>query len=70
MVILFGLHQENGGNKVARQPDSEDRKESRAIWVFVVLIALLMILASYGYFSGAWDEWNKNNGYEIGRPPG
>jgi len=68
-VTQFGLHRDIGIGKMTRRRDSEEKKENRAIWVFIALIALLMILASYGYFSGAWDEWNKNNGYEVGRPP-
>jgi hypothetical protein len=31
------------------------RKENRAIAVFLVIIAIIFILAAYGYFTGAWD---------------
>jgi uncharacterized membrane protein len=51
---------------VRRQNERETRKENRAIWFFIVLVALLLILASYGYFSGRWDEWS--SGYEVGKP--
>jgi cytochrome c oxidase assembly factor CtaG len=51
-----------------RLNEREGKKENMAIWVFVVIVALLLILASYGYFSGRWDEWNRSNGYEVGQP--
>jgi hypothetical protein len=38
-----------------RFPDRETRKENRAIMVFLIIIALLFILAGYGYWTGAWD---------------
>jgi cytochrome c oxidase assembly factor CtaG len=60
--------QNRSGLMVRRQNERETRKENRAIWFFIVLVALLMILASYGYFSGRWDEWNRGSGYEVGKP--
>jgi flagellar basal body-associated protein FliL len=38
-----------------RMTNRETRKENRAIMVFLIIIAILFIVAGYGYFSGAWD---------------
>jgi hypothetical protein len=33
----------------------QSRKETRAIWVFVMILVLIFALAAYGYFTGAWE---------------
>jgi hypothetical protein len=30
--------------------------ETRAILAFLVIVALILILAAYGYFTGAWEQ--------------
>lgn len=32
-----------------------DRATKAAITIFVVVVLLMLMLAAYGYFSGAWD---------------
>ena len=38
-----------------------DRPTKAAITTFVVIVLLLLILALYGYLTGAWDEPPKLN---------
>jgi len=33
----------------------ETLKENRTIIVFLVILAIILILAAVGYFSGAWE---------------
>jgi apolipoprotein N-acyltransferase len=32
------------------------KNEKNAILIFVVIVAILLILAWYGYFTGAWEQ--------------
>jgi hypothetical protein len=40
--------------------NSEARKETRVILAIAVVIALIFVLAAYGYFTGAW-EWGPSS---------
>jgi hypothetical protein len=35
--------------------NDETRKENRAILVLVIVIAMICVLAIYGYSTGAWE---------------
>jgi flagellar basal body-associated protein FliL len=48
---------------------TQARKETRAIWVFIAIVALMMILASYGYFTGAWNNATDQERIETGNEP-
>jgi hypothetical protein len=41
---------------MAKMKQSEGRKETKIIWMVVILIVLLIALALYGYLSNAWDN--------------
>jgi uncharacterized Rmd1/YagE family protein len=41
----------------------EPRKETKVIWLVIIVIVLLIVLALYGYFSGAWQADPLNSGY-------
>ena len=41
-----------------RLAKGEARAENRAIWAFVVIVALMVGLALYGYLTGGWDASN------------
>jgi nitric oxide reductase large subunit len=45
-----------------RMTQAEGRTETKVIWAVVVVIVLLIVLALYGWFSGAWlaDPINAN----------
>jgi hypothetical protein len=51
-----------------RMTPREARKETRAIWVFVIIVAFMLVLASYGWYTGAWDAFNQER-IETGDQP-
>ena len=39
-----------------RMTEGEARAENRAVWAMVVIVTLLIALALYGWYSGAWEN--------------
>jgi hypothetical protein len=39
------------------------KRETKVIWLVVIVIVLLIVLALYGFFSGAWERDPLNSGY-------
>ena len=37
-----------------RLTEREQRAETRAIWLFIVILLIILVMAGYGYFTGAW----------------
>lgn len=35
--------------------EREAKIETRAIWAFIIVVTILIVLALYGYFTGAWE---------------
>jgi flagellar basal body-associated protein FliL len=43
--------------------EAEGRKETKVVWLMVIVIVLLIALALYGWLSGAWQADPLNSGY-------
>ena len=45
------------GDPVVITMDSGDRSKL-AIWIFVIVVVTMLLLALYGYMSGAWQTYD------------